>query len=197
MKHAPCLALAFMLLPCVSVAADALDNLSALASATPLQARYAQETPHALSQVVLGRERIVFDHANVELVVRYQGKLKTHPRADDDFFSYTMDDADLYSVTNRNDDGFRKLGSPQIRSVALLREVDAQGMPSVVLCLSDYEDLNHYFYKDRKFTHCTTFALGKATSAMLRKPGTSVRYAGSPSERSRQGAVDRSWRTPA
>ncbi|MDY4294507.1 MULTISPECIES: hypothetical protein [Xanthomonas] len=175
MKHAHYRAIAFVMLSHIAVAADARDTLSALASATPLQATYADETPRGLSQVVLGRQRIVFGNANVELVTRYQGTLKTHPRADEDFFSNTMDGADLYSVTNRNDEGFRKLGSSHIRSVALLRETDAQGAASLVLCLSDYEDLNHYFYKDRTFTTCTRFSLGKGALALPHEPGASVR----------------------
>lgn len=144
-----------------ATAATAQDTLAELASATPLEPMHKNATPPALSKVVLGNNKIVFENAKVAISTRYQGKLKTRPQADDDFFSSTMDGADIYAVTNTDDKGLEKLGSHQIHSVAMDRQLDAKGATTLVLCLSEYQDLNNYHYKSGKFTSCTTYSLSQ------------------------------------
>lgn len=138
-------------------AAAAQDTLAEIASTTPLESLYKKETPTALSKIILGNNKIVFDNAKAVILTRYQGKLKTHPQGDDDFFSNTMDDADIYSVTNAGDKSLKRLGSSEIHSVAIEQQLDAQGMTNVVICLSEYQDLNNYYYKSGKFMSCTTY----------------------------------------
>jgi len=144
-----------------ATAAAAQDTLAELTSATPLEPMHKNETPPALSNVILENNKIMFVNAKVAISTQYQGKLKTRPQADNDFFSSTMDGADIYAVKNTNDRGLEKLGSQQIHSVAMDRQLDAKGVTTLVLCLSKYQDLNNYNYKSGKFTSCTTYFLSQ------------------------------------
>lgn len=161
MKQRYHLAIPIAVMSLCATAAAAQDTLAELASATALEPVHKDETPPALSSVILGNNKIVFENAKVAISTRYQGKLKTRPQADDDFFSSTMDGADLYSVTKTAEDGLEKLGSHQIHSVAMDRQLNAHGATTLVLCLSEYQDLNNYNYKSGKFTSCTTYSLSQ------------------------------------
>jgi len=161
MRNYSYLAIPIAAISLCATAATAQDTLAELASATSLEPIHKRETPPALSNVILQNNKIVFENVKVAIGTRYQGKLKTHPQADDDFFSSAMDGADIYSVTNTDDKGLEKLGSRQIQSIAMDRQLNAHGATTLALCLSEYQDLNNYNYKSGKFTSCTTYSLSQ------------------------------------